>query len=95
MKTHSGINTTHVTGEGLSGVPGLIMMIFFIFLPLGIFLPRYIQDEYKNWILGAFFLVEIVAVAIYVRSMRRDREASERLEKILHQINEPRIDKRH
>jgi hypothetical protein len=27
--------------------------------------------------------------------MRRDREASERLEKILHQINEPRIDKRH
>jgi hypothetical protein len=90
MRTHSGINTTHVTGEGLSGLPGLVITIFFIFLPFGIFLPRYIQREYSNWILGVFFLVEFVAVAFYVRSMRHDREASERIEKALHEINEPR-----
>jgi len=27
MKRHSGINTTHVTGEGLSGLPGLIITL--------------------------------------------------------------------
>src|SRR5678816_2230779 len=41
MKRHSGINTTHVTGEGLSGLPGLIITIFFLFLPLGIFPVSY------------------------------------------------------
>jgi hypothetical protein len=89
MKAHSGINTTHITGEGLSGLPGLIITIFFIFLPLGIFLPRQVQDEYKNWILGLFFLVEIGAAALYIRSARRDREAAERLAKTMHEINEP------
>jgi hypothetical protein len=90
MKAHSGINTTHVTGEGLAGLPGLIITIFFVFLPLGIFLPRAVQDEYKNWILGAFFLVEVAAAVLYIRSARRDREASEQVSKALHEINEPR-----
>jgi len=90
MKAHTGINTTHVTGEGLSGLPGLIITIFFIFLPLGIFLPRNVQHEYGNWILGAFLLVEIIAGTLYIRSARRDREASEQLERVMHQINEPR-----
>jgi len=90
MKRHSGINTTHVTGEGLSGLPGLIITIFFLFLPLGIFLPRDVQHDYGNWILGLFFLVVIVAGALYIRSVRRDREASEQVEKALHEINEPR-----
>ena len=90
MKQHSGINATHVTGEGLSGLPGLIITIFFIFLPFAIFLPRYVQDEYSNWILGMFLLIEIAAGVLYIRSERRDREASERLAKTLHQINGPR-----
>ena len=90
MNSHSGINTTHVTGEGLAGLPGLIITIFFIFLPLGIFLPRNVQHEYGNWILGAFLLVEIGASVLYIRSARRDREASERIARTLHDINEPR-----
>ena len=90
MKAHSGINTSHVAGEGLSGLPGLVITIFFIFLPFGILLPRYIQREYSNWILGVFFLVEIVAAVFYIRSVRRDREASELVDKALHEINEPR-----
>jgi len=89
MRKHSGINITHVTGEGLSGLPGLVITIFFIFLPLAIFLPRNFQHEYKNWILGTFFLVVIVAGALYVRSVRRDREAAEEVERKLHEINEP------
>jgi hypothetical protein len=89
MKRHSGINTTHVTGEGLSGLPGLIITIFFIFLPLAIFLPRSFQYEYKNWILGVFFLVVIIAAALYIRSTRRDQEAAEKITKALHEINEP------
>ena len=89
MKRHSGINTTHVTGEGLSGLPGLIITIFFIFLPLGIFLPRSFQHEYGNWILGLFFLVVIIAGALYIRSARRDQEAAERITKALHEINDP------
>lgn len=89
MRRHSGINATHVTGEGLSGLPGLIIMIFFLFLPLAIFLPRSVQHEYRNWILGLFFLVVIVAAALYIRAARRNRETSEEVEKTLHEINEP------
>jgi hypothetical protein len=89
MRRHSGINTTHVTGEGLSGLPGLIIMIFFLFLPLAIFLPRSIQHDYRNWILGLFLLVVTVAAALYIRAARRDRAASEQVEKALHEINEP------
>jgi hypothetical protein len=83
MKPHRGINSASVTGEGLAGLPGLIIAIAFVFLFLSIFLPR---DA--NWILGVFFAVEVGAAALYVRGMRRDREAAERAYNELHRINE-------
>jgi len=88
MKPHRGINSTSVAGEGLEGLPGLLMAIAFVFFPLAIILPRYIQRDYKGWILGLFLTAEIVSAALYIRGARRDRKASEELKRVLHQINE-------
>jgi hypothetical protein len=64
MKTHRGINSTSIVGEGLGGLPGLIIAIAFLFFPLGFLLPRYIQRAYDGWILGIFLTVEIIACTL-------------------------------
>jgi hypothetical protein len=88
MKTHGGINSTSIVGEGLGGLPGLIIAIAFLFFPLGFLLPRYIHRAYDGWILGIFLTVEIIACTLYVLGARRNRRDSEWLQNVMHQINE-------
>lgn len=83
MKLHRGINMTSIAGDGLAGLPGLLITIAFVFIFVGIFLPR------KNdWYLILFVAVEIGAAALYIVAARRNRKESERLKRELHRINE-------
>jgi hypothetical protein len=81
---HRGINSSSIAGEGFQGLPGLLMTIAFVFIFLGIFMPRN-----TDWFGGLFFIVEIGAAFIYVIAGRRNRKDSEESRKALHQINEP------
>jgi len=83
MRLHRGINSTSIAGEGFEGLPGLLMMIAFVFIFLGLFWPR----NNDAWFGGLFFIVEIGAAAIYLLAGRRDRKNSEQVQKVLHQIN--------
>jgi hypothetical protein len=83
MKPHRGINSASVAGEGLDGLPGLLIAIAFIFMFLSIFLPRDNQ-----WFLVLFVAVEAGAAALYIRGARRDRRDAARARRALHEINE-------
>ena len=83
MKLHRGINSANITGEGLEGLPGLLIAIAFVFFFLGIFLPRQ-----SNWPLVLFLFVEVGAATLYLLLARRSRRESERMQKALHEINE-------
>jgi uncharacterized membrane protein len=84
MKLHRGINTTSIAGDGLEGLPGLLIAIAFVFIFAGIFLPRS-----SDWLLILFLAVETAAAILYFVFDRRSRRESERLRRALHQINEP------
>jgi|WetSurMetagenome_2_1015567.scaffolds.fasta_scaffold889018_2 hypothetical protein len=84
MKLHGGINMTRVAGDGLVGLPGLLMTIAFIFIFAGIFVPR----ESGNWLLPVFLIVETGAAILYILNERRSHAISERLKKEMHRINE-------
>ena len=85
MKLHRGINTTSIAGQGLEDLPGLIVAIAFVFIFMGIFLPR----NASNWILVLFFLVEGIACAAYVISQKRERKAAQKVQQDFHRLNEP------
>ena len=85
MKLHRGINSASIAGEGFEGLPGLLMMIAFVFIFLGIFMPR----RNTEWFGALFFIVEIGAAALYILLGRRDRNDSEQFQRTFHQINEP------
>jgi hypothetical protein len=80
---HRGINIASVAGESLSGLPGLLMTIAFVFIFFGIFLPRDNQ-----WFLVLFIAVEIAAAILYLVITRRNQRDAERVRRALHQINE-------
>jgi uncharacterized membrane protein len=80
---HRGINSSNVTGEGLEGLPGLLMAIAFVFIFLGIFMPRN-----NDWLGVLFFGAEISAATIYLVAGRRNRKDSEDVARVMHQINE-------
>ena len=84
---HRGINTASVAGEGLADLPGLLVMILFVFMFISIFVPRDNQ-----WFLVVFLVVEAGAATLYLLGQRRDRRDSEQLRKALHEINERRKD---
>jgi len=83
MKLHRGINTSSIAGEGLEGLPGLLITIAFVFTFVYIFLPRKTSD----WLLVLFLAVEIGAAILYVLADRHNRKESERLKRELHKIN--------
>lgn len=84
MSPHRGINTTSIAGQGLEDLPGLIIAIAFVFIFMGIFLPR----NASNWIVVFFFLVEGVACAAYILFQKRDRKAACQIQRALHRLNE-------
>ncbi len=84
MKLHRGINTSSIAGEGLEGLPGLLITIAFVFMFVGIFLPRKSGD----WLLALFLSAEIGAAILYILADRHNRKESERLKKELHKIND-------
>jgi len=84
MTLHRGINTSSIAGDGLEGLPGLLIAIAFVFIFICIFLPR----NASNWLVVFFMLVEIGAAISYILIDRRNRKESERLIQQLHQINE-------
>ncbi len=83
MKLHRGINTSSIAGEGLEGLPGLLITIAFVFMFVYIFLPRKTSD----WLLVLFLAVETGAAILYILADRHNRKESERLKKELHKIN--------
>ena len=83
MNLHRGINSTSIAGEGLQGIPGLVIAVAFVFMFLSLFLPRN-----SDWPLVMFITAEIGVTVLYILSVRRNRENSERLKRELHQINE-------
>jgi len=83
MKLHRGINTSSIAGEGLEGLPGLLITIAFVFMFVYIFLPRKTSD----WLLVLFLAVEIGAAILYILADRRNRKESDRLKRELHKIN--------
>ena len=82
MTSHRGINTANVAGEGLEGLPGLMMTIAFVFIFFGLFLPAHNQ-----WFLVLFLGAEGVAAAVYLLMGRRDSGSSVPLDEALHRIN--------
>ena len=61
----------------------MIIAIAFVFMFFSIFLPRK-----SDWFGALFFTVEVGAATVYILAARRDRKDSERLQKVLHQINQ-------
>ena len=96
MKPHSGININNIVSEGLEGLPGLLIAIGFVFIFLGIFIPRDYGDpeiRIKAMIIGglwfaAFVIAEASAAVLFIRASRRNRREIEELKKELHKINE-------
>lgn len=84
MKLHRGINTSSIAGEGLEGLPGLLIAIAFVFIFMGIFIPR----NATTWLLVIFFLVEGIATAAYLASERRARREARELQQQFHRLNE-------
>lgn len=84
MKLHRGINMTSVAGDGLAGLPGLLMTIAFVFIFAGIFVPR----ESGNWLLLVFLIVEAGSAFLYILNNRRSTKEFELLKKEMHKINE-------
>ncbi len=87
MNLHRGINSTSIAGEGFEGLPGLLMVIAFVFIFIGLFMPRN-NPAADAWFGVLFFIAEIGASAIYILASRHNRRDSERLKKAFHQINE-------
>ena len=84
MHLHRGINTTSIASEGFEGLPGLLMMIFFVFAFISLFVPRDNQ-----WFLGVFLVVEAGAAVLFLLASRRSRRDSAQLKKALHEMNMP------
>jgi hypothetical protein len=84
MKLHRGINMTSVAGDGLVGLPGLLMTIAFVFIFAGIFVP----PESGNWLLLVFLIVEAGSAFLYILNNRRSNKEFELLKKEMHKMNE-------
>ena len=84
MKLHPGINTTSIAGDGLQGLPGLLMTIAFVFIFAGIFLSR----ESSYWFMAIFLAVETGAVILYILAERTSRKESEQVIRQMHRIND-------
>jgi hypothetical protein len=91
MKTHRGINMASIAGEGLAGLAGVIVVVFFLsagtaFL-LRLFAPRFFWSA-SGWLMPAFLLMGAVACAAYLVGQRRDRQMGARILEELHKLNE-------
>ena len=84
MKLHPGINITSIAGNGLEGLPGLLITIAFIFLFAGIFVSR----ESSYWFMAVFLAVETGAGILYILAERNSRKESEQMIRQMHRINE-------
>jgi len=79
---HRGINSASIAGEGLEGLPGLLVMIFFVFTFASLFVPHDGQ-----WFLVLFLIAEAGAASIYILAGRREKKSSDQSMKALHGIN--------
>jgi hypothetical protein len=84
MKLHPGINTTSIAGDGLQGLPGLLMTIAFVFIFAGIFVSR----ESSYWFMAIFLAVETGAGILYILAERTSRKESEQVIRQMHRIND-------
>ena len=76
--------TSSIAGEGLEGLPGLLIVIAFVFIFVGIFIPPHATD----WLVVIFFLVEGLAAVVFLVCQRRERRATNQLAHELHRLNE-------
>lgn len=84
MKPTVGCGSSGTEGEGPQGLPGLLISVAFAFIFVFIFLP----SSAFRWFTLSFIAVEVGAAVLYGLAHRRYRNESDRLRKVLHQINE-------
>jgi hypothetical protein len=82
MRMHRGINTANVAGEGLEGLPGLLIAIAFVFIFLGLFLP-----SHSDGLMIAWLIAEVGGAVLYLLAGRRDRRDTAYFQKTMHDIN--------
>ena len=83
MKPHRGINVSSIAGEGLQGLPGLLITIAFVFIAIGAFIP-----PRWDFLVAVFILAEVAATALYLRGARHDERETADLERVWHSLNE-------
>jgi len=91
MRPHRGVNSSTVAGEGLEGLPGVLIAAFFVVsglcLLLALFFPDYLQAV-GDWAVPICMLVIVGACVVYVLSQMRDRALTAQLGQELHTLNE-------
>jgi hypothetical protein len=92
MATHRGLNLSSVAQEGLEGLPGVLIAVFFVccgtLLLFDLFAPAFTK-AYSNWLVTIYVLVSVVACITYVLSQRRERRLSTELEEQFHELTAP------
>lgn len=84
MKMHRGINTSSIAGHGLEDLPGVLIVIAFVFIFMGIFIP----SNASGWLVVIFFLVEGIVALVFIVSQWRERKATSQLKEVFHRLNE-------
>lgn len=91
MRTHRGINLSSVAGEGLTGLPGVLITVFFVFfgtcVVLSLFVPDFLEGD-SGWLVPIFLLAVAGACGAFVLSQRHDSRLTAQLEQELHKLNE-------
>jgi hypothetical protein len=93
MATHRGLNLSNIAQEGLEGLPGVLIAVFFafggVFLLLGLFAPDLTSGEAGTWFTIIYIAVSVVACIAYVLGQRRDRRLSAELQQQFHDLSGP------
>jgi hypothetical protein len=93
MATHRGLNLSSIAHEGLEGLPGVFIAVFFVFggvlLLLDLFVPDLSRGAAGTWFAVAYILASIGAGIAYVVSQRRDRRLTAQLEEQFHELSRP------
>jgi Flp pilus assembly protein TadB len=92
MTTHRGLNLSSIAQEGLEGLPGVLIAVFFVccgtLLLLDLFTPAFTKAN-SNLLVAIYFLASAVAGITYVLSQRRDRRLTAQLEEQFHELSGP------
>lgn len=92
MATHRGLNLSSIAQEGLEGLPGVLIAVFFVFGGMMLFLDLFVPDLSKDastFFVIIYLLVSVIAGIAYVLDQRHDRRLAAQLEEQLHELSGP------